>query len=57
MRTAGVIAEFNPFHNGHAFLLDRLRAKDGGNASHIAVVMSGNYVQRGEPAFLPKRIG
>ena len=54
MRTAGVIAEFNPFHNGHAFLLDRLRVKDGGNASHIAVVMSGNYVQRGEPAFLPK---
>lgn len=51
MRVAGVISEFNPFHNGHQYLLDRVRA-DG--ASHIVAVMSGNYVQRGEAAFSDK---
>ena len=54
MRTAGVIAEFDPFHNGHAWLIEQLRDPHGGNATHIVVVMSGNYVQRGGPALLPK---
>lgn len=51
MLTAGVIAEFNPYHNGHSFLLKRLRES---GATHIAVAMSGNFVQRGDAAVLSK---
>jgi len=49
MKIAGVICEFNPFHNGHAFLAQK--AGEGG-FTHIAGVMSGSFVQRGEPAIL-----
>lgn len=52
MLTAGIICEWNPFHLGHAYLMDRLR-RDG--ATHIAAVMSGNFVQRGEASVLSKR--
>ena len=52
MRIAVIIAEYNPFHNGHAYHIAQTR-KNG--ATHIAVVMSGNFVQRGEAAFLPKQ--
>lgn len=56
MKIAGIIAEYNPFHNGHQFHIERTRAKDGGcEATHIVAVMSGNFTQRGEPALLPKR--
>ena len=51
MRIGGVVAEYNPFHNGHAYQLMELRQA---GATHIAVVMSGNFVQRGEPALLDK---
>lgn len=55
MRIAGVVAEYNPFHNGHALHLEKTRAKNGGcEATHIVAVMSGSFVQRGEPAVLPK---
>lgn len=55
MKIAGIIAEYNPFHNGHAYQIDRTRAEDGGcEATHVVAVMSGNFVQRGEPALLPK---
>ena len=47
MLTAGIIAEYNPFHNGHALLIEKARAA---GATHIVAVMSGNFVQRGEPA-------
>lgn len=47
MKLAGVIAEYNPFHNGHAYHLAATRAH---GATHIAVIMSGSFVQRGEPA-------
>lgn len=52
MSTVGIIAEFNPFHSGHEFLLNqaRLIAKN----DPIIVLMSGNYVQRGEMAILSK---
>ena len=53
MRIAVIIAEYNPFHNGHAYHIAQTR-KNG--ATHIAVVMSGNFVQRGEPAFLEKHV-
>lgn len=51
MKIAGIVAEFNPLHNGHALLMKKVR-KAG--FSHIAVVMSGNYTQRGEAACLLK---
>ncbi len=51
MTVAGIIAEYNPLHNGHAFLIGELRRM---GADCIAVVMSGNFVQRGEPAILSK---
>lgn len=47
MLVAGIIAEYNPFHNGHALLIEKARAA---GATHIVAVMSGNFVQRGEPA-------
>ncbi len=52
-RIVGIIAEFNPFHNGHEYLIRQARERFGSDA-RILVVMSGNYVQRGEPAFLKK---
>ena len=53
MKTAAVIAEYNPFHKGHAWQLSQLRQR---GASHIAVVMSPDFTQRGTPAILPKRV-
>ena len=56
MKIAGIVAEYNPFHNGHAHHIERTKAKGAGcEATHIVAVMSGNYMQRGEPALLPKR--
>lgn len=54
MKTVGIIAEYNPFHNGHAFQIEFARKKLG--ASHVIIAMSGDYVQRGTPALLPKHI-
>ncbi|MCL2488496.1 MAG: nucleotidyltransferase family protein, partial [Oscillospiraceae bacterium] len=51
---AGIIAEYNPFHNGHASHLERTRLSPETGASHIVAVMSGNFTQRGEPALAPK---
>lgn len=47
-----VICEFNPFHNGHAYLLRKAREKTG--ADKTVCFMSGNFVQRGEPAVCDK---
>lgn len=52
LNALGVIAEFNPFHNGHRYLIDEGRKKTHGAVS--VVVMSGDYVQRGEPAIFDK---
>lgn len=51
MRTAGIIAEYNPFHRGHAFQIAQTRAF---GATHVVVCMSGNYVQRGDFAIVDK---
>lgn len=51
MKIAGIIAEYNPFHNGHLFHLEKTREA---GFSHIAVAMSGPFVQRGETAVLDK---
>ena len=52
MRAVGIIAEYNPFHSGHAYQLDRARALSG--ADMVIVAMSGAFTQRGEPALLDK---
>lgn len=49
----GIIAEYNPFHNGHALHLAEARRLAGENLPAVAV-MSGSFVQRGEPAFASK---
>ena len=52
MKICAVICEFNPFHNGHAYLLERARELSGCDA--IMCIMSGNFTQRGEPAIADK---
>lgn len=54
LRIAGIIAEYDPFHKGHAAHIAATRAENGGNASHIVAVISGNFTQRGEPALISK---
>ena len=51
MTIAGIICEFNPLHRGHAYLLSQLRQR---GADTIVCAMSGNFVQRGEPALVNK---
>ncbi|MCD7848169.1 MAG: nucleotidyltransferase family protein [Oscillospiraceae bacterium] len=47
MKTAGIIAEYNPFHNGH---IRQIQATRGAGYDRIIAVMSGNVVQRGDVA-------
>ena len=54
MRVAGVIAEFDPFHNGHAYFLRRVR--ELASADFIIAVMSGDFTQRGNIAVAGKRL-
>ena len=51
MTVAGIICEFNPLHSGHAYLMARLRQQ---GADAVVCAMSGNFVQRGEPALVNK---
>lgn len=51
MKTAAIICEYNPFHNGHAYMLRTLREE---GFDRIVCFMSGNFVQRGEPAIVDK---
>ena len=53
MKTVAVIAEYNPFHKGHAYQLESIRRAFGEDTA-IVVIMSGNFVQRGTPAVLGK---
>lgn len=50
-KTAGIIAEYNPFHKGHKYQIDYLKNR---GFEHIAVAMSGSCVQRGEFSMLSK---
>ncbi len=52
MKVTGIIAEYNPFHNGHKFHLDKVKELTG--SDYCIVVMSGNFVQRGTPALIDK---
>lgn len=52
--TAGIIAEFNPFHNGHKYILQE--AKKRSKCDYMVVALSGDFVQRGAPAIADKAI-
>lgn len=52
MKSVGIIAEYNPFHHGHAYQAEQARAR--ANADVVVAIMSGNVVQRGEFAILDK---
>ena len=54
MKTAAIIAEYNPFHKGHRYQIEETRKATG--ADYILVLMSGDFVQRGEPAIYNKYI-
>ncbi len=50
MKTAGIICEYNPFHNGHLYHINKTKE----TADAVLCVMSGNFVQRGGPAYCDK---
>ena len=52
MKIAAIIAEYNPFHNGHQYQIQRTRKETG--ADYIVAVMSGDFLQRGGPALCNK---
>ena len=54
MKICGIIAEYNPFHKGHAHQIAQTREKLGPDTA-IVCLMSGDWVQRGEAALLPKQ--
>lgn len=51
MKVFGIVAEYNPFHNGHMYLIDQAK-RHGADA--VVAVMSGNWVQRGDTAVISK---
>lgn len=52
MQAVGMVVEFNPFHNGHAYYAQQARAQTGADVA--VAVMSGNFTQRGEPTIVDK---
>ena len=50
MKISALVAEFNPFHAGHRLILDKIKEKNDA----AVVIMSGNFVQRGECALFEK---
>ena len=54
MRVTGIIAECNPLHEGHRYLIKEAREKTC--ADYIVIVLSGDYVQRGAPSILSREV-
>lgn len=54
MKNLAIISEYNPFHIGHKYHIEKSKQLTG--ATHITAIMSGNFVQRGEPAINDKYI-
>lgn len=52
MLVQGIVAEYNPLHNGHLYHMQQSKLETG--ATHTVVVLSSQFVQRGEPAFVDK---
>ena len=53
MKTAAIVGEFNPFHNGHKLIIEKARQL---GADRVIVLMSGDYVQRGVPAITDRMV-
>ena len=56
MRVIGIIAEFNPFHNGHKYLIEEARRICGDPRAIVMPIISGPFTQRGLPALLPYEV-
>lgn len=54
MKIVGLVVEYNPFHNGHLYHIEEALRITG--ADKVIVVMSGDFVQRGAPALMPKHL-
>lgn len=54
MKTVGIIAEYNPFHNGHAYHI--AKAKEITGADYCVIILGGNFTQRGIPAMMDKSL-
>ncbi|MBR3281650.1 MAG: nucleotidyltransferase [Clostridia bacterium] len=52
MKICGIVAEYNPFHNGHKYQIEEIKKKT--NCDAIVAIMSGNFMQRGVPASFDK---
>ena len=52
MKVTGIIAEYNPFHNGHFYQIDKIKRET--DTDYLVVVLSGDFVQRGVPAIVDK---
>ena len=52
LKTIGIIAEYNPFHNGHIYHLEKI--KELFPDSRLVLVLSGNFTQRGLPSIINK---
>lgn len=52
MKAVGIVTEYNPFHNGHIYHIQQAKKETG--ADVVVAIMSGNFVQRGEPALFDK---
>ena len=54
MKVVGIVAEYNPFHNGHKYQIDKIKKEH--DADYVVIAMSGNFLQRGVPALCDKFI-
>ena len=54
MKVGAIIAEYNPFHNGHKYQIEKFRREQ--DIDYVIVIMSGDFTQRGEPAWMPKHL-
>ncbi|MEG0806424.1 MAG: nucleotidyltransferase family protein [Lachnospiraceae bacterium] len=54
MKVTGIIAEYNPFHNGHQYQIETIKKETG--SDYVIVAMSGDFVQRGAPALVDKYV-
>ena len=54
MKTAGIIAEYNPFHTGHEYQINYIKEKL--RIDYVVIAMSGDFVQRGTPALFSKYV-
>ena len=52
MKTAAIIAEYNPFHTGHEYQINYIKEKL--RTDYVVIAMSGDFVQRGTPALFSK---